>query len=72
VLFGPMAVHWPAIAVTVLVLLFGAYALVDGVLTLATAMRWCSASRSSPAPCALHTIHQGGAAGASAGRPATA
>jgi uncharacterized membrane protein HdeD (DUF308 family) len=38
VLFGLMAVIWPAITVTVLVLLFGAYALVDGVLALATAI----------------------------------
>jgi uncharacterized membrane protein HdeD (DUF308 family) len=38
VLFGLMAIIWPAITVTVLVLLFGAYALVDGVLALATAI----------------------------------
>jgi uncharacterized membrane protein HdeD (DUF308 family) len=37
VLFGLMAIVWPAITVTVLVLLFGAYALVDGVLALVTA-----------------------------------
>lgn len=38
VLFGLMAIIWPAITVTVLVLLFGAYALVDGVLALFTAL----------------------------------
>ncbi|HSV68121.1 MAG TPA: HdeD family acid-resistance protein [Mycobacteriales bacterium] len=38
VLFGLMAIIWPAITVTVLVLLFGAYALVDGVLALVTAI----------------------------------
>jgi uncharacterized membrane protein HdeD (DUF308 family) len=38
VLFGLLAVIWPGITVTVLVLLFGAYALVDGILALATAV----------------------------------
>jgi uncharacterized membrane protein HdeD (DUF308 family) len=38
VLFGLLAIIWPAITVTVLVLLFGAYALVDGVLALGSAI----------------------------------
>jgi len=38
VLFGLLAIIWPEITVTVLVLLFGAYALVDGVLALFTAL----------------------------------
>jgi len=37
VLFGVMALIWPGITLFVLVALFGAYALVDGVITLATA-----------------------------------
>lgn len=37
VLFGLMALIWPSITVTVLVLLFGAYSFVDGVFTLASA-----------------------------------
>jgi uncharacterized membrane protein HdeD (DUF308 family) len=37
VLFGLIALIWPSITVTVLVLLFGAYSLVDGVSTLASA-----------------------------------
>ena len=36
-LFGIVALIWPQITLTVLVLLFGAYALVDGVLALVTA-----------------------------------
>jgi uncharacterized membrane protein HdeD (DUF308 family) len=36
-LFGILALIWPQITLTVLVLLFGAYALVDGVLALVTA-----------------------------------
>jgi uncharacterized membrane protein HdeD (DUF308 family) len=38
VLFGLLAIIWPEITVTVLVLLFGAYALVDGVLALGSAI----------------------------------
>jgi uncharacterized membrane protein HdeD (DUF308 family) len=38
VLFGVMALVWPGITVFALVVLFGAYALVDGVITLATAI----------------------------------
>jgi uncharacterized membrane protein HdeD (DUF308 family) len=38
VLFGLMALIWPGITVLVLVLLFGAYALVDGVLALYAAL----------------------------------
>src|SRR5438067_901534 len=39
ILFGILAFVWPGMTLAVLVLLFGAYALVDGVLTLAAAMR---------------------------------
>src|SRR5690348_2256165 len=39
VLFGLMALLWPGITLFVLVLLFGAYALVDGVFTLVAAIR---------------------------------
>ena len=38
ILFGVVALVWPGPTVFVLVLLFGAYALVDGVFTLATAL----------------------------------
>jgi uncharacterized membrane protein HdeD (DUF308 family) len=38
VLFGLLAVIWPEITVTALVLLFGAYAFVDGVLALGSAI----------------------------------
>src|SRR5215475_5366710 len=38
VLFGLMALIWPGATITVLVLFFGAYALVDGVLALGTAI----------------------------------
>src|SRR6185312_6734764 len=38
VLFGLLALIWPGITVLALVLLFGAYALVDGVLALYTAL----------------------------------
>lgn len=37
-LFGLMALIWPGITVLALVVLFGAYALVDGVITLGTAI----------------------------------
>ena len=39
VLFGVLAIAWPGLTLTVLVLFWGAYALVDGVLALAAAMR---------------------------------
>src|SRR5438128_12373552 len=39
VLFGILAFVWPGMTLAVLVLLFGAYALVDGVLTLVSAFR---------------------------------
>ena len=39
VLFGLAAIIWPGITVTILILLFGAYAFVDGVLALASAVR---------------------------------
>jgi uncharacterized membrane protein HdeD (DUF308 family) len=39
VLFGVLAFGWPGMTLAVLVLLFGAYALVDGVLTLMAAFR---------------------------------
>jgi uncharacterized membrane protein HdeD (DUF308 family) len=39
ILFGVLAFAWPGITLAVLVLLFGAYALVDGVLTLIAAFR---------------------------------
>ena len=38
VLFGLMAFIWPGVTITVLVLFFGAYALVDGVLALGSAL----------------------------------
>jgi uncharacterized membrane protein HdeD (DUF308 family) len=38
VLFGIMALIWPSITLLVLVVLFGAYALVDGVVTLGSAI----------------------------------
>ena len=45
VLFGLLALIWPDITVLVLVILFGAYALVDGVLALIAAVLYaCSAS----------------------------
>jgi len=39
IIFAIIAFFWPAITATVLVLLFGAYALVDGVLALIAALR---------------------------------
>jgi len=39
ILFGVLAFIWPGMTLAVLVLLFGAYALVDGVLTLLAAFR---------------------------------
>src|SRR5438874_4883383 len=39
ILFGILAFAWPGITLTVLVLLWGAYALVDGVLALISAFR---------------------------------
>jgi len=39
VLFGLLAIAWPAMTLTVLVLLWGAYALVDGVFALMTAFK---------------------------------
>jgi uncharacterized membrane protein HdeD (DUF308 family) len=39
ILFGILAFVWPGMTLAVLVLLFGAYALVDGVLTLIAALR---------------------------------
>ena len=39
VLFGVLAIAWPGLTLTVLVLFWGAYALVDGVLALVAAMR---------------------------------
>ena len=39
ILFGMLAFVWPGMTLAVLVLLFGAYALVDGVLTLIAAFR---------------------------------
>jgi len=39
VLFGVLAFVWPSITLEALVLLFGAYALVNGIFTLAVAMR---------------------------------
>ena len=39
VIFGILAFVWPSITLAVLVLLFGAYALVDGILALVSAVR---------------------------------
>jgi uncharacterized membrane protein HdeD (DUF308 family) len=49
-LFGILALIWPYITPTVLVLLFGAYALVDGVLALVTAF---SRAGRRPPPCLI-------------------
>ena len=46
VLFGLLALIWPGVTVLVLVALFGAYALVDGVIALATAFVGNRESRS--------------------------
>src|SRR6058998_299984 len=39
IVFGVLAFVWPGVTLSVLVLLFGAYAIVDGILALYTAMR---------------------------------
>jgi uncharacterized membrane protein HdeD (DUF308 family) len=44
VIFGLMALIWPAITITALVLLFRAYAIVDGVVTIGTALFGAPAS----------------------------
>jgi uncharacterized membrane protein HdeD (DUF308 family) len=41
VLFGVIALLWPSITLVALVLLFGGYAMVDGLLALAAATRAC-------------------------------
>jgi uncharacterized membrane protein HdeD (DUF308 family) len=40
IIFGVLAFIWPGITLAALILFFGAYAAVDGVLTLYTAIRW--------------------------------
>ncbi|WP_207888164.1 HdeD family acid-resistance protein [Pseudomonas sp. 30_B] len=45
VIFGVLAIAWPAIALTVLVLVWGAYAFVDGVFTLLAAARMRESGR---------------------------
>lgn len=45
VIFGVLAIAWPAIALAVLVLVWGAYAFVDGVFTLLAAARMREAGR---------------------------
>lgn len=39
ILFGVLAIFWPAITIEALVLLFGAYIIVDGIVTVVTALR---------------------------------
>jgi uncharacterized membrane protein HdeD (DUF308 family) len=46
VVFGLVALIWPGVTVVVLVALFGAYALVDGIITLGTAIVGGNESRS--------------------------
>jgi uncharacterized membrane protein HdeD (DUF308 family) len=48
VLFGAMALVWPGITLFVLVVLFGVYALMDGALTLAAALRDRNAADNGP------------------------
>src|ERR687889_550458 len=49
VLFGLMALLWPGITLFALVILFGAYALVDGAFTLVTAIRDRDGADTGPA-----------------------
>jgi uncharacterized membrane protein HdeD (DUF308 family) len=49
--FGIMLIAWPAISLTVLVLLFGAFALVDGALTLAMGLQIPSGEAARPVAC---------------------
>jgi uncharacterized membrane protein HdeD (DUF308 family) len=45
VLFGLIALFWPGITITVLVLFFGAYALVDGIFAVVAGIRGTGGSR---------------------------
>jgi uncharacterized membrane protein HdeD (DUF308 family) len=49
--FGIMLIAWPAISLTVLVLLFGAFALVDGALILAMGLQIPSGEAARPVAC---------------------
>jgi uncharacterized membrane protein HdeD (DUF308 family) len=45
ILFGLLAIAWPGVTITVLVLFFGAYVLVDGLLAIVSAIRSARAGR---------------------------
>ena len=48
IIWGAMTLVWPGISLTVLVLLFGAYALIDGIGTIATAVQSSDSPRGWP------------------------
>src|SRR3954465_14496479 len=68
VLFGLLALIWPGITILALVLLFGAYALVDGVLALYTALSDRPAAQGRRGWLARGGVGGGGAAGLAGAR----